>query len=430
MHSDTHDYLTCSNCGDSRDTSPDALSESPACERCGLAMHPVHPWWLDHATAYTITAAILFAVTLSFPFLALKTVGMRQEASLISGILALAERGQWLLAALVFVTIILIPLLEILVLLYLLIPYRLQRRRAHQVAVFRWLVIVQPWSMLEIFAVAVLVTMVKLGGDATIVPGVAMFAFFLLVAALMGAYLAMDKSDIWNWLNPQRRFIHSAEEPTFSCHVCEAEVGRTIIHTSGRCPRCGARVYERIPNSFQKTAALILAASILYIPANVLPMMSYTSFGTTRTDTIFSGVIALISDGLWWVALVVFIASIMVPIAKLVVLTYLLWLIKKGATRDFPAQQRLFHSLELIGRWSMIDVFVVTLLVALVQFGVFGQVEPRGAIVAFGGVVVLTMLATQTFDVRLLEDAWKNKNSSSEQGSAKNTSQNTINHYD
>lgn len=396
--------LACHRCGQLQVAVAGAAGKPLACEHCGCNLHLNSPRWLDHATAYTLTAAVLFGVSITFPFLAVEAVGMRQEASILTGIVALADHGRWLLAALVFITIVLMPLLEILGLLYLLFPYRLQRKLRGQISVFRWLVIIQPWSMLEIFALAVLVSLVKLAETAVIVPGVAMFAFFLVVAALTGAYIKIDRRQIWTWLYRHNYFVEQSEEPVFDCPVCEASVGRTIIQREHRCPRCHARMHERIPYSVQKTTALLLASAILYVPANLLPIMSFTSFGVTRTDTIFSGVVALISEGSWWAAVVVFVASIVVPIAKLIVLTYLLWSVRRGVALDARQQQTLFRSIEIVGRWSMVDVFVVTLMVALVQFGLFGHVEPHGAIVAFGGVVVLTMLATQTFDPRLLQD--------------------------
>jgi paraquat-inducible protein A len=398
----------CHHCGRIHGTAVGAEAEFGDANKDGDGRHPNLPRWLDHATAYTLTAAVLFVISISFPFLALEALGMRQEASILTGVVALADHGRWLLAALVFITIVFMPLLEILGLLYLLISYRSQRCLPGQITVFRWLVTVQPWSMLEIFALAVLVSLVKLAETAAIVPGAAMFSFFLVVAALLGAYVKIDRRQIWTWLSRESYFVEQAGEPVFECSVCRAMIGRSILQREHRCPRCQSRIHERIPHSIQKTAALLLASAILYIPANVLPIMSFTSFGVTRTDTIFSGVVALISEGSWWAAVVVFVASIVVPIAKLVVLTYLLWAVKLGVKLDARHQQTLFRSIEIIGRWSMVDVFVVTLLVALVQFGLFGYVEPRGAIVAFGGVVVLTMLATQTFDPRLLQDAQDN----------------------
>ncbi len=405
IHAERKDWLACHRCGHVQ-TAPtnQAVKATLACENCGSALYLYRPRWLDFATAYTLAAAILFIVSISFPFLALKAAGMYQEASILSGVIALTEHGQWLLAALVFVTIVLMPLLEITGLLYLLIPYRLQRRLPGQIQVFRWLVVMQPWSMLEIFALAVLVSMVKLAETAAIVPGPAMYSFFFVVAALVGAYFVMDRRQIWTWLHRENYFVEQPDEPVFACTTCQALVGRSIVRREQRCPRCHEQLHERIPHSFQKTAALLLASAILYIPANVLPIMSFTSFGVTRTDTIFSGVVALIQEGSWWAAIVVFVASIIVPIAKLVVLTYLLWAVKRGVSMETRQQQNLFRAIELVGRWSMVDVFVVTLLVALVQFGLFGHVEPHGAIVAFGGVVVLTMFATHTFDPRLLWD--------------------------
>jgi paraquat-inducible protein A len=408
--------MACHGCGHVQHIPDDERRVN--CERCERLLYVRHPGWLDHAGASVLTAVIFFVVTISFPFVTLEAAGMQQEMSIISGIWALVERDEWLLAAIVFVTIVLMPLLEIIALLYVVVPFRLQRRLPYQIPVFRWLVIAQPWSMLEIFALAVLVTLVKVGEEAVLVPEVGMYGFFGLVGALFGAYLSLDKRLVWAWLKSHNYFADSSDTSVVSCRVCDALIGRERLQRERLCGRCGAHVYERIPKSFQKTAALVLAAAILYIPANFLPMMSYTYLGTTRTDTIFSGVVSLISDGLWWVAVIVFVASILVPIAKLVVLTYLLWLVKTGITAeagtDIERQHNLYRMIEVVGRWSMVDVFVVTLLVALVQFGLFGYVEPRGAIVAFGGVVVLTMLATQTFDPRLLWDAQQTAKATSE----------------
>lgn len=403
MYAARLDATVCTECGH---VQPDSGAAGRVeCENCGHLLYQNRPHWLDKAMASTVTAAILFIVVLTFPFVGLETIGLRQDSTVFSGILALVDRGQWLLASLVFVTVILTPLAEVSALLYTLFGYRMRRRLPHQIRVFRWLVVLQPWSMLEIFALAVLVTLVKVGDTANLVPGVGMYAFFGLVAALMGAYFCIHKRLIWSWLRQQNYFVEARGEQTVGCRICCAQVGLSIVHAQGSCPRCGGRLHERTPHSFQKTAALVLAAAILYIPANFLPMMSYSSFGSTRTDTIFTGVVKLASDGLWWVAIVVFVASIVVPIAKLVVLTYLLWVVRTGTSSDTQRQQMLFRVTEVIGRWSMVDVYVVTLLVALVQFGFFGKVEPQGAIVAFGGVVVLTMFATHAFDPRLLKDS-------------------------
>lgn len=149
-------------------------------------------------------------------------------------------------------------------------------------------------------------------------------------------------------------------------------------------------------------AALGLAAAIMLVPANLLPVLTTEMPGNNRTDTIFSGVVELWREGLWAIALVVFVASILIPILKLVGLALLLLGARRGAGGDARRLTRLYAALDFIGRWSMLDVFLAAFLAGLVQFGEFSTVTPRGGIVAFAAAVVLTVLATEAFDPRLL----------------------------
>lgn len=171
-----------------------------------------------------------------------------------------------------------------------------------------------------------------------------------------------------------------------------------------RCPRCQSPLHLRKPDSLARTWALMLAAYVLYLPANLLPIMETRSpFGTQR-DTIMSGVVVLWDTGSWELALVVFCASIVLPMLKLFSLTYLLLSVHHRSHRNTRQRARLYRLLELIGRWSMLDVYVVTLLVALVRVQSLAIISPGPGVVAFGAVVVLSMLATMAFDPRLIWD--------------------------
>lgn len=170
------------------------------------------------------------------------------------------------------------------------------------------------------------------------------------------------------------------------------------------CPRCGAKLHSRKPHSIGRTWALILAAYLLYIPANLLPIMNSTSLGYQRSDTIISGVEYLIVSGMWPIALVVFFASILVPLLKLVILTYLLISVQRRSSWRPKDRARLYRLTEGIGRWSMVDIYVVTILVALVQLGSVAKVEAAPGAIFFAAVVVLTMFAAMTFDPRLIWD--------------------------
>ncbi len=170
------------------------------------------------------------------------------------------------------------------------------------------------------------------------------------------------------------------------------------------CPRCGATLHQRKPNSIQRTWALLIAAYILYIPANLLPMMVTTSPQGTANDTIMSGVVYLLSSGSWPLALLVFLASITIPLAKLVSLTFLAWSVQRRSTWQPEHRARIYRMVEIVGRWSMLDVYIVTIMAGLVQMQPLAAIDAGPAAIAFGAVVVLSLLAANSFDPRLIWD--------------------------
>jgi paraquat-inducible protein A len=151
-----------------------------------------------------------------------------------------------------------------------------------------------------------------------------------------------------------------------------------------------------------RAAALALAAGVMLVPANLLPVLSTNLGGRARTDTIMSGIISLWRDGMWAIAAIVFIASILIPLLKLVGLTWLLIAVRRRTTRHRHRLTRLYATLDFVGRWSMLDVFLVAFLAGAVQFDALATIEPRSGIVAFAAAVVLTILATDSFDPRLI----------------------------
>lgn len=191
-----------------------------------------------------------------------------------------------------------------------------------------------------------------------------------------------------------------------NCHRCSLLVRRPSMGDGQavRCPRCGARLHSRKPNSISYTWALVIAAAIFYIPANLLPVTITTYLGTTQKDTIMSGVIYFMQTGSWGIALIIFVASIVVPLAKLAVLSGLLLSVQRGSRWRPGERTRLYRLTELVGRWSMLDVFVVTVLVALVRLGYLSTIEAGIGVVYFAAVVVMTMIAAMTFDPRLIWD--------------------------
>ncbi|HQR51489.1 MAG TPA: paraquat-inducible protein A [Methylophilaceae bacterium] len=203
--------------------------------------------------------------------------------------------------------------------------------------------------------------------------------------------------------------ITAASLGLLSCHDCDLLSKPTDGQVAGVCPRCGAHMHLRKPNSLTRTWALLITAAILYIPANLLPVMQAGSMFGSQKDTIFSGVVYLWNSGSAPIALLIFFASITVPLAKLIALTYLLISVHRHSQKRPLQRTQIYRLAEFVGRWSMIDVYVVALLVTLVQFGGFATIEPGPGAIAFGGVVVLTMIAAMSFDPRLIWDPIKEK---------------------
>ncbi len=189
-----------------------------------------------------------------------------------------------------------------------------------------------------------------------------------------------------------------------NCESCGLLSRPAVGEHGGLCPRCGATVHFRKPNSIQHTWALVIAAAICYIPANILPVMTTITPFSRSSDTIIEGVVLLWSPTSWPLSIVVFIASVTIPLAKLIALSYLLITIQRGSIKSNRERTRLYRLVEFIGRWSMLDVFVDTFVVALVQLQPLMSVEPGPGVPFFGAVVVLTMLAANAFDPRLIWD--------------------------
>jgi len=185
------------------------------------------------------------------------------------------------------------------------------------------------------------------------------------------------------------------------CHELNRQEDSQAVQ---RCTRCGAKVYPRRPASILRTWAFLLTAAVLYLPANLLPIMTVNTLGKGSPDTIMSGVITLAQHGMYPIAAVVFIASILVPTFKLIGLALLLYSVQRR--QPLSARQRIwmYRFIEFIGRWSMLDIFVIAILVAVVNFGQLASVSANAGAIAFASVVILTMLAAVTFDPRLIWD--------------------------
>ena len=203
--------------------------------------------------------------------------------------------------------------------------------------------------------------------------------------------------------------ITAADLGMMSCHSCQ-QVSRAAPDSHDlRCPRCGAALHFRRPDSVSRSWAFLIAAAILYIPANVLPMMKTSSLFGTQSDTIMSGVVYFWTSGSWYLALIIFFASIVVPGLKMIALAILLLSVQRRSRWQQEQRARLYRLVEFVGRWSMLDIYVVAVIVALVQLKALASIQPGAGAAAFGAVVVLTMFSAMAFDPRLIWDVREEK---------------------
>lgn len=197
-----------------------------------------------------------------------------------------------------------------------------------------------------------------------------------------------------------------------SCHCCHLLCKPPLQTTNQRhlCPRCGSALHSRKQNSLTRCWALVITSTILMFPAQMLPITYTSALGHTQADTILSGVIYFFKSGMWPIALIIFTASVFIPFCKLLILSFLLLSVQYRSHWRPRDRTRLYRMTELVGRWSMVDVYVVTILVALVKLGAVASIDAGLGAGFFAGVVIVTMYAAEYFDPRLIWDAMEETN--------------------
>jgi paraquat-inducible protein A len=255
--------------------------------------------------------------------------------------------------------------------------------------------------MPEIYVVGGFVAYSRMEKIANVDVGIGGWALLAAALAFLAADAMIDKRAVWRAIGPAEGARPGADAiACLSCGLLAPDAGE-----GARCPRCGARLRHRKPQSQTRTAALVLAAAMLYIPANFLPVLTIERYGRIEHDTIMAGIRELAHIGAWPLAVIVFLASIVVPLTKLLSLAWFLAAEMRGSPRGLVARTRLHDIVDNIGRWSYIDIFMGSILVALVQFDVLYNVTAGSGATAFAAVVLLTMIASRCYDPRLMWDA-------------------------
>jgi paraquat-inducible protein A len=401
----------CPGCGLFQLVPTPAPGMMAQCERCGTTLHRARRHPLEQSAALSLASLVLLIVMCLTTLMTVRTSGIVHQAGLFSGPDELVRRGMAALAIVVVFVTVVAPMAKLLGTLYVLFSIRGPKPPPHLRRVFAMVVRLSPWSMLDVFVFGVFVAYVKLGDLVTIELDAGVYALLALTFVLVWTDGALDHDAVWDALDradaqrEARIVIATGRVPPWavSCETCELVV--VSREHDGTCPRCGSALHARKPDSIAWTWALVIAAAVLYLPANLYPVLTVMQLGAGVPSTILGGVRELITSGMYPLAALVFFASIAVPMLKLIGLTTMLVATQTGHSGWLRDRTRLYHVVHWIGRWSMIDIFMESLLGALVQFGGVVTIEPGIGAMAFCGVVVLTMFAAETFDPRVMWDA-------------------------
>ena len=401
----------CPSCGLLQTLPALAGGMAAQCARCPTTLYRTKVHRHDRSTALTLTALVLLIIMSSTTLMTVQTAGIELHAALLSGPEELVRRNMAALGAVVLFVTLLAPLVRLIGTLYVLLRMHEAKPPRHLRRVFVLAEKLRPWSMIEVFVFGVFVAYVKLGDLVQIGLGAGVYALLALTLLLVWADGRLDRESRWRRLDPRgapegagqaKSWDHSVPGAV-GCEICGLVSVPQSDHS--RCPRCDAVQHRRRPNSVARTWALVIAAAILYIPANYYPVLTVVQLGAGAPATIIGGVRELVSSGMYPLAALVFFASIAVPVLKLLGLAIMLVATQTGRSGWLRDRTRLFHIVRFVGRWSMIDIFMESLLGALVKFGSIATIEPGVGAVAFCAVVILTMFAAETFDPRLMWDA-------------------------
>ena len=394
------ELIGCADCGLVQILPPvpaDAIAE---CARCRRGFASPARGSIDTALALSVAALLLLLPAALLPLMRVTSFGVQRRDWLPTGVEALWNDGFASLSVVVFMFSIAIPFIYLGLMIWVLGGIRLGLA-APLGKLFRWTAALRPWVMIEVYLVGCCVAYSRLESIGTVKVGVGGWCLLAATLASVLATLKLDEQLVWDALPPRSPL--TAGKQAISCGTCELMIDAPRKH--GPCPRCGATLRRRKPDAIQRTLALVITGFLLYVPANLLPVLSIERFGRDEPSTILSGVHELIKSGLWPLAIIVFTASIVVPLMKLFGLSLMLVMTRMRSRRWLVGRTRLFRFIDRIGRWSNIDLFMISILVALVQFGKLTSVRPEPGAVAFAAVVVITMMASRSFDARVMWDA-------------------------
>ncbi len=392
--------LGCPNCGTLQRIPPAASFDVLDCAACGTGIDRLTGRSVTAALACAAAAFLLLIPANLLPLMTTSLVGVSRESHLGSSARVMFERGYPELGLAIGLMVVVLPLLRFGLLTAVLGALRLGRRPAWLGRVFRYDETLQTWAMADVFLLGFVVAYERLDQTLPVLIGTGALCF--VAAAILGLFTraTLDRGAVWRAIAPDRPV--SAGEAVLVCRGCEQTLPAAC--EGGQCPRCQTRLRRRIPDSLVKTGALVIAAALLYLPANVYPIATLPIGLTSVKYTVIQGIIDLFESKLYGLAGLVFVASFAIPFLKVVAVAWCVVSVLRRSRRRLVAKTRLYRVVDEIGRWSMVDPFVIACFVPVTQYNTLVHGSAEAAAPAFTAVVILTMIATRCFDPRLLWD--------------------------
>lgn len=405
---------SCHECGLVSQFSELAAGQHVSCSRCHHPLQSLSTHRGQGVIAYSIASLIALVMSLVFPYMSFSVKELSQEITLYQAIEMMYLADNIIIATFLFAAVILLPAYFLLCSAWLYFKADFSccesRHQRVYIRVLKSLYWIRPWLMVDVFLIGVLVSLIKIAGLAEVSMGLSFWSFCCYTLLLVKTVTLIDLHWLWDKLLPLQQsvvFKQSVQEHGFlPCFVC-GHIHAYHSETT-HCQRCASHLHHFNPKkNLQLAWALLVTSIIFYLPANLYPMMYTSALGSSEASTIMQGVVILWQMGSYPVALIIFIASVFIPLAKMLALAFLYVKaehLSDLADSDAKNYLRVYRITEFIGRWSMIDIFVVTILVALVHIDGVMMIYPGAAVLSFAAVVVFTMLSAIVFDSRMI---WK-----------------------
>jgi paraquat-inducible protein A len=401
-------------------------THTPVCPRCLRRLHRKRPDSIRRTLVLSLTGLLLYLPANFAPLLTFNILGAATSSSLFQSTLSMFDQGEYLVGILVVLTGLICPFMTLSLLFGVSAGLFLGWQQRWMKVFLHWYHHLTEWAMTDIYLIAVFITIIKMNHAAAIGYHLGFFCFISLVATTVAAQASLDQSLFWKKLDrskaderpriPAKTAARTGSEAGLlfcqSCHKItllpprdQQKNQRKNQKEQMSCPRCGERLHLRKENSIDRSWALITTALLLTLPANLLPIMSVSSLGNVSKSTIIDGIIHFFQEGSYGIGLVILTASVLVPLFKIIGMSLILISIHNKWTTWLRHKALMFRFIQFVGRWSMLDIFVIALLCSLVRFGSLSSVDTAPAALYFSAVVLCTMFAAISFDPRLLWDS-------------------------